>query len=31
MTHCCRDCPKSPLFSLKTGTVMQSSKLDYQT
>ncbi len=31
MTHRCRDCPKRPMFSIKTGTVMQSSKLGYQT
>lgn len=30
MTHRCRDCPKRPFFSLKTGTVMQGSKLGYQ-
>ncbi len=30
MTHRCRDCPKKPFFSLKTGTVMQSSNLGYQ-
>lgn len=30
MTHRCRDCPKKPMFSLKTGTVMQSSKLGYR-
>ena len=30
MTHRCRDCPEKPMFSLKTGTVMQGSKLDYQ-
>ena len=30
MTHRCRDCPERPLFSLKTGTVMQSSKLGYR-
>ncbi len=29
MTHRCRDCKKD--FSLKTGTVMQSTKLGYQT
>ena len=29
-THRCRDCPGRPLFSLKTGTVMHSSKLGYQ-
>ena len=31
MTHRCRECPKKPMFSLKTGTVMESSKLGYQT
>lgn len=31
MTHRCRDCPKRPQFSLKTGTVMQGSNLGYQT
>ena len=31
MTHRCRDCPKRRMFSLKTGTVMQSSPLGYQT
>ncbi len=31
MTHRCRDCPDRRMFSLKTGTVMQSSKLGYQT
>ena len=30
MTHRCRDCPNKPMFSLKTGTVMQSSKLGYR-
>jgi len=30
MTHRCRSCPKRPLFSLRTGTVMQSSKLGYR-
>ena len=30
MTHRCRDCPKKPMFSLKTGTVMHSSKLGYR-
>lgn len=30
MTHRCRDCPKKPMFSLKTGTVMHSSKLSYR-
>ena len=31
MTYRCRDCPKSPMFSLKTGTLMQNCKLGYQT
>ena len=31
MTHRCRECPGKPRFSVKTGTVMQSSKLGYQT
>ena len=31
MTHRCRDCPNRPMFSLKTGTVMQGSPLGYQT
>ena len=31
MTHRCRDCPKRPQFSLKTGTIMQASNLGYQT
>ena len=31
MTHRCRDCEKKPFFSVKVGTVMQSSKLGYQT
>ena len=31
MTHRCRDCEKKPFFSVKKGTVMQSSKLGYQT
>ena len=31
MTHRCRDCPGKPRFSVRTGTVMQSSKLGYQT
>ena len=29
-THRCRECPKQPMFSLKTGTVMQGSKLGYR-
>ena len=31
MTHRCRDCHDRPMFSLKTGNVMESSKLGYQT
>ena len=31
MTHRCRDCEGKTKFSVKTGTVMQSSKLGYQT
>ena len=31
MTHRCRDCTGKPRFSVKTGTVMHSSKLGYQT
>ena len=31
MTHRCRDCPKRPMFSLKTGTVMEGTKLGYRT
>ena len=31
MTHRCRDCPKRPFFTLKTGTVMEGSPLGYQT
>ena len=30
MTHRCRDCPKHPMFSLKTRTVMQGSHLGYR-
>lgn len=30
MTHRCRDCPNRPQFSLKTGTIMQSSNLGYR-
>ena len=30
MTHRCRDCPDKRFFSLKTGTVMESSKLGYR-
>ena len=31
MTHRCRDCPKKKMLTLKTGTVMSRSKLDYRT
>ncbi len=31
MTHRCRDCPNRPQFSLKTGNLMEGSKLGYQT
>ncbi len=31
MTHRCRECEGKPRFSLKTGTVMEGSKLGYQT
>ena len=31
MTHRCRDCLNRPMFSLKTGNVMQGTKLGYQT
>ena len=31
MTHRCRECPNRPQLSLKTGTVMQGTKLGYQT
>ena len=31
MTHRCRDCEDRKMFSLKTGTVMEGSKLGYQT
>lgn len=30
MTHRCRKCPDKPMFSLRTGTVMQGSKLGYR-
>ncbi len=31
MTHRCRDCEGRPQFSLKTGNIMEGSKLGYQT
>ena len=30
MTHRCRECPGKNMFSLKTGTVMEGSKLGYR-
>ena len=30
MTHRCRECQGKPMFSLKTGTVMEGSKLKYR-
>lgn len=30
MTHRCRECPNRPRFSLKVGTIMQSSNLGYR-
>ena len=30
MTHRCRDCDSKPMFSLKTGTVMEGSNLKYR-
>jgi len=30
MTHRCRDCPKRPMFSIRKGTVMESTKLPYR-
>ena len=30
MTHRCRDCPTKPMFTIRTGSVMQSSKLGYR-
>ena len=30
MTHRCRDCPNRPMFSLKTGTAMEGSKIGYR-
>ena len=30
MTHRCRDCEGKPRFSLKTGNIMEGSKLSYQ-
>ena len=30
MTHRCRDCSKRPMFSLRTGTLMEGSNLTYR-
>ena len=30
MTHRCRDCEKRPMFTLKTGTIMEGTKLGYR-
>ena len=30
MTHRCRECLKRPMFSVRTGTLLQSSKLSFQ-
>ena len=30
MTHRCRECPGKPMFTLRTGTPLQSSKLGYR-
>ena len=30
MTHRCRDCKGKPMFSLRTGTVMEGTKLPYR-
>ena len=30
MTHRCRECPNKRMFSLKTGTVLEGTKLSYQ-
>ncbi len=30
MTHRCRDCPNKPMFTVRIGSVMQSSKLSYR-
>ena len=31
MTHRCRTCPDKPRFSLKTGTILECTKLGYRT
>ena len=30
MTHRCRDCEKRPMFTLRTGTIMEGTKLGYR-
>ena len=30
MTHRCRDCPGKPMYSLRTGTVMEGTKMPYR-
>ena len=30
MTHRCRECPKRPMFSVRKGSVMESTKLPYR-
>ena len=30
MTHRCRDCPRKPMFSLRTGTPLEGSKVGYR-
>ncbi len=30
MTHRCRDCPKKPMFTLRTGTPLEGSKVGYR-
>ncbi|MCY3773556.1 MAG: IS1595 family transposase [Gemmatimonadetes bacterium] len=30
MTHRCRECPNRKMFSVRTGTILQSSKLSFQ-
>ena len=30
MTHRCRECEKKPMFSVRTGTIMQNSKITHQ-
>ena len=30
MTHRCRDCPRKPMFTLRTGTPLEGSKVGYR-